>query len=630
MAQAAIVRTHASGEADLGDASPLTAPGAAPATGREELAPPDAGATRAATLPAGTVLGSRYRLEELLAVSEPAITWRAFDQVLSRSVLVHLLPPGDEAEADLLAAARRASVATDSRFLRVLDAVLRDPDARGGDAELGSYIVCEYATGQSLEAILSHGPLSGLEAGWVVREVADALSGVHSLGLHHRRISPETVIITPTGNVKIVGLVIEATLRPARLSPVRGATTPELVDVLDLGRLLYATLVCRWPGGPAFSLPDAPVVGRHWMTPRQVRAGVSPALDAVCDQILGDPPRHRATPIRTANELVNALTKVLGAADASGDLERRLRQPIPRVGTHPAAGAAGPVSTLLDQPTEPNPVVRDAGGETAVRPRVTAAHAPPQWVGSTAAAAGPRPSAVTAPVTEPAPASTAVRTPVPSHVATARVRPARRPRRWLALLVMLAVLLTGVGLVAGLVLNNQLSAAPAPGPRATPARPAAPAPPAVLPVRAGRDFDPQGDPNRENPDEVALAFDGDPATRWRTVAYLGNPRLGGLKRGVGLVLDLGSPQPVSSVTVALSGTGTDLDLRVPQDQTLTRPPLGSDRQWTPVAEQSGAGRSATLAPEQPVTTRFLLVYLTSLPREDGRYRGGISEVEVRR
>jgi putative peptidoglycan lipid II flippase len=31
-----------------------------------------------------------------------------------------------------------------------------------------------------------------------------------------------------------------------------------------------------------------------------------------------------------------------------------------------------------------------------------------------------------------------------------------------------------------------------------------------------------------------------------------------------------------------------------------------------------------------VTTRFVLVYLTSLPREGGRYRGGISEVEVRR
>ena len=47
--------------------------------------------------------------------------------------------------------------------------------------------------------ILSHGPLSGLEAAWITREVADALAGVHSLGLYHRRISPETVIITPTG-----------------------------------------------------------------------------------------------------------------------------------------------------------------------------------------------------------------------------------------------------------------------------------------------------------------------------------------------------------------------------------------------------------------------------------------------
>ena len=363
MAQAAVVRTHPEDEADLGDASTLPAP--------TEHGPAGATATKAATLPAGTVLASRYRLAELLAVSGPAITWRAFDQVLSRSVLVHLLPPGDEAEADLMNAARRASVATDSRFLRVLDAV------QSTDPELGSYIVCEYATGQSLEVILSQGPLSGLEAGWVIREVADALSGVHSLGLHHRRISPETVIITPTGNVKIVGLLIEAALRPTRHPLVHGAGTPELVDVLDLGRLLYATLVCRWPGGPGYGLPDAPTVGRRWMTPRQVRAGVSPALDNVCDQVLGEPPRHRAPQITTANDLVNALTKVLGSADASGDLERRLRQPIPRVGAAQPGQTttATPVSPLLDQPTEPTPVVFDDDGP--VRRRTAAADASP-------------------------------------------------------------------------------------------------------------------------------------------------------------------------------------------------------------------------------------------------------------
>ena len=89
------------------------------------------------------------------------------------------------------------------------------------------------------------------------------------------------------------------------------------------------------PVVPAFGLPNAPMVGRRWMTPRQVRAGVSPALDNVCDQILGDPPRHHAAAITTAGGLVTALTKVLGSADAAPDLERRLRQPIPTVDGQP-------------------------------------------------------------------------------------------------------------------------------------------------------------------------------------------------------------------------------------------------------------------------------------------------------
>ena len=50
-------------------------------------------ASKAASLPAGTVLASRYRLEELLAESAPTVTWRAFDLVLSRSVLVHCWRP---------------------------------------------------------------------------------------------------------------------------------------------------------------------------------------------------------------------------------------------------------------------------------------------------------------------------------------------------------------------------------------------------------------------------------------------------------------------------------------------------------------------------------------------------------
>ena len=113
--------------------------------------------------------------------------------------------------------------------------------------------------------------------------------------------------------------------------------------------------------------------------------------------------------------------------------------------------------------------------------------------------------------------------------------------------------------------------------------------------------------------------------------YLRNPKLGGLKRGVGLVVDLGTAQPVSEVRLTLSGKGTDVELRVPANDPAgtVKPPLTSDRDWRSVAKQSQAGATATLTPGEPVATRYVLVYLTSLPKEGQGYRGGIYEVEVR-
>jgi len=585
-------------------------------------------------LPAGTVLASRYRLEELIAESEPSVTWRAFDQVLSRSVLVHLLASGDPREEELLTAARKASVATDSRFLRVLDAV------HSTDPAVGSYIVCEYATGQSLEMILSQGPLSGLEAAWVIREVADALAGVHSLGLFHRRLSPETVIITPSGNIKIVGLLIEAALRPrsnetVSSDTVPGATNPERVDVTDLGRLLYASLVCRWPGGAAFGLPSAPVVGHRWMTPRQVRAGVSPALDNVCDQILGDPPRHHAAVITTAGGLVTALTKVLGSADAAPDLERRLHQPIPNVrgSAEPRDGAASaqPVSSLLDTTTRQQAIttrtVPPVNPRSSSLPSPLSSNASSKNVQTRVRPAVPPRSSPTTPPRPPQAGRTGAN---PQDRVPA---PPQRRRRWIGLLLVLAVLLIAAGIISALILDRRISAAPEPtssGDQTSTAADRTSAQPSKLSIAGARDFDPQGEDKTENPDEVKFAYDGDPSTRWRTVQYFGNPKLGNLKRGVGIVLDLDTPQPVRSLRLTLSGTGTTVQFRVPKSDPsqTTKPPMSSDRLWRTVAAESKAGGSATLTAKQDVTTRYVLVYLTSLPKEGTGYRGGIYEVEV--
>jgi putative peptidoglycan lipid II flippase len=581
-------------------------------------------------LPAGTVLASRYRLEELIAESEPSVTWRAFDQVLSRSVLVHLLAPGDPRESELLTAARKASVATDSRFLRVLDAV------HSTDPAVGSYIVCEYATGQSLEMILSQGPLSGLEAAWVIREVADALAGVHSLGLFHRRLSPETVIITPSGNIKIVGLLIEAALRPrsnetVSSDTVSGATNPERVDVTDLGRLLYASLVCRWPGGAAFGLPSAPVVGHRWMTPRQVRAGVSPALDNVCDQILGDPPRHHAAVITAAGGLVTALTKVLGSADAAADLERRLHQPIPNVrgSAEPRDGAASaqPVSSLLDTTTRQQAITTRTVPPVNLRSSPLSSNASPKNVQTRVRPAVPPRSSPATPArrSQAGPTGQSPQDQVPGG-------PQRR-RRWIGLLLVLAVLLIAAGIISALILDRRISAAPEPtssGDQTSTAADRTSAQPSKLSIAGARDFDPQGEDKTENPAEVKFAYDGDRSTRWRTVQYFGNPKLGNIKRGVGIVLDLDTPQPVHSLRLTLSGTGTTVQFRVPKSDPsqTTKPPMSSDRLWRTVAAESKAGGSATLTAKQDVTTRYVLVYLTSLPKEGTGYRGGIYEVEV--
>ena len=50
---------------------------------------------------------------------------------------------------------------------------------------------------------------------------------------------------------------------------------------------------------------------------------------------------------------------------------------------------------------------------------------------------------------------------------------------------------------------------------------------------------------RRTPTTAKNAIDGDPGTSWTTLTYRGNPALGGLKPGVGLMLDLGKDQKAS-------------------------------------------------------------------------------------
>ena len=93
------------------------------------------------TVSPGALLAGRYRIAELLAEIDGARVWRAVDEVLSRPVVVDVLPDGDPRTNLLFDAARRAAAAADPRFLRVLDCDMHDGV---------TYCVREWAGGRSL------------------------------------------------------------------------------------------------------------------------------------------------------------------------------------------------------------------------------------------------------------------------------------------------------------------------------------------------------------------------------------------------------------------------------------------------------------------------------------------------
>jgi hypothetical protein len=134
-------------------------------------------------------------------------------------------------------------------------------------------------------------------------------------------------------------------------------------------------------------------------------------------------------------------------------------------------------------------------------------------------------------------------------------------------------------------------------------------------------FDPEGD-GTENDDTTGLAVDRDPTTFWSTSVYRDNPHFGGLKSGVGILVDLGRPRSVRLAELALTQNGAAVELRAGDQQ----PNQAAD---LPVVASTADGRSRTRFDIDPaVSARYWLIWFTSVPREDGGYGVGVAEVAL--
>ncbi|MPZ61178.1 MAG: hypothetical protein GEU93_07755 [Propionibacteriales bacterium] len=538
------------------------------------------------TVEPGHQLAGRYVVEDLLGERAGARLWRAVDQVLRRSVAIDVISADAPRAEALVRAARRSAVATDGRFLRVLDT-----SEENGDV----YVVREFARGESLDLVLADGPLAHRRAAWVVREISEAIGTAHEAGIYHLRLVPQNIIVTDTGAVKILGLATEAALHGIQYADA------EAEDVRGLGRLLYACLVTHWPGGPESGLPTAPTEHGRLMRPQQVRAGVPRSLDETCDRILGEPPKHQAPPLRHASEVALSLADTVRPA---GDLTGAESTAV-HAGRHASPAEHTSRLPMRDQLRKVTPVRREP---RPARTEPTAHH-------PAVAAASPAPNRTSVRATAPA-------TVPPGQDTEAPRRRGIPPWGWL---------LVGIAIASAAILAFYLGlSAGDGGETASPEEPdrSAAAPAKPIEIASATAWDPQGE-DGENDEDAPLTIDEDPASAWSTLSYERSPNFGNLKDGLGLILDLGEPVAVSEVRLALGGSGTDFEIRAAPEDAAQPPPDPAG--FLEVGGTTGAAGSTRVELDQGTTTRYVLVWITKLPPEEGggTFRASISDIDVR-
>jgi serine/threonine protein kinase len=145
--------------------------------------------------------------------------------------------------------------------------------------------------------------------------------------------------------------------------------------------------------------------------------------------------------------------------------------------------------------------------------------------------------------------------------------------------------------------------------------------PIVKPVSATV-FSPNGAP--DNPQKAGLAIDGNPDTSWSTVTYKDPVPFPNFIEGEGLLLHLSEPTALSAVTIDLSSTGTEVQIRSSPTETPAK--LADTTELTPTTPlQPGHNR---IEVHDRTKTSNVLVWITKLGTTDGESRTEISEITL--
>jgi serine/threonine protein kinase/tetratricopeptide (TPR) repeat protein len=241
-------------------------------------------------LATGDTLAGRYQVIEELGHGGMGRVYKVFDTEVKERIALKLLRPELSADRDAverfsreLALARRIA---HRNVCRLFDL---------GRADRLSYITMEYVSGDDLRRLMRKvGVLGAGQAVRIARQVCDGLSEAHRLGVVHRDLKPQNVMVDEDGNAKIMDFGIACLVQGSRItgagviigtpqymSPeqVEGGHVDQRSDIYSLGVMLYEMTTGRVPfeGDTPLSVAhkqkyDAPA------DPRTLNAQLSPDL----------------------------------------------------------------------------------------------------------------------------------------------------------------------------------------------------------------------------------------------------------------------------------------------------------------------------------------------------------------
>lgn len=232
-----------------------------------------------------------------------AQVWEATDEVLARRVAVKMLHTHLTTDAAFVERFRREAVAA-ARLSHPSIVSIYDT-CSGDDFEA---IVMELVQGVTLRELLNERKwLEPAQAVSILAQVADALETAHRGGVVHRDVKPANILLSNDGRVLVADFGIakagadltatNQTLGTAKyLAPeqVEGHSVDARADIYALGVVLYETLC----GRPPFTADTEAAIAlarlhQEPMRPRNVRAGVSKALEDVVLRAMARDPAAR-------------------------------------------------------------------------------------------------------------------------------------------------------------------------------------------------------------------------------------------------------------------------------------------------------------------------------------------------